>query len=399
MRYNVIVLTMLLLILPATILAQDAPSAVPNTVVSVIEYPNLQAGIARSAAFLAPDGLSFAHIKETQICIYVLPEQKPAWCGRAEDGDNRTVDLDEVRWSPDSRYLSFSTNDFLRTLRDPDLWVVDVEARTVTNITPDGAAKVPLIDPDESWPLVDLSPRWLADSNRLLFLRVPRRADGENEWPGLYTIAPDGSDLQQVGTLETDHPISVYALDTSPDGTQLVFNYLSTDDDFRDRIGVWVSSLDGSEPRQILRTEVAFLPGAVSFSRDAAQVLSFSPGYAAQRVENILPEHSATRLIDVASAEEILIDETHYVYSAGWSPTGHALAYLVRVQDPDDAATGLYITTAPGESGQLVYNGFFIIPTLYQYPAITWAQNDTLLLAHARDRSIVVLQLGRADSQ
>lgn len=393
-KIALIVLIVIALTVTGSALAQDPPPYAEYEVLSVTEYEDLIAGPIRTSAYLAPDGTMFAHVANTEICLYAPPATNPTWCVVAEDEDNRAIDVEEVRWSPDSRYLSFSTNSFLRFFRDPDLGVVDVEAQTAMNITDDGKNEVPLMGPsDDPWPLVDMLPRWSAGSDRILFLRLGEAPDADsNETLDLYTIAPDGSDLQQIGSIPNTERIPVYALDWSPDGEQIVFNYWAHD--LEALSGVWISSADGSDMRQIMQTEPTLVPMNVTFSPDAEYVMSYMPAYIRQMGMRAEPEQSPVQITHVESATTQLVDDSRLVVGAAWSPEGHALAYLVAAQPPDDTEAGLYITTEPGEPGRLVYAGGFTPPTSEWVKSIVWADNDTILLSIRGKSNVIVLQLG-----
>ncbi len=70
---------------------------------------DLLAGPARTLALLAPDGAHFAHFEGSQVCIYAGNVQQN--CTDFPD-DLRSLDLETVRWSPDSRYLVMTENFF-----------------------------------------------------------------------------------------------------------------------------------------------------------------------------------------------------------------------------------------------------------------------------------------------
>jgi dipeptidyl aminopeptidase/acylaminoacyl peptidase len=372
-------------------ISQVTPTPFPvdqYTVLSVTDY-DLMAGPGATSAYLAPDGERFAHFTREQICVYTAPGELPL----CVTGDERLrgIDLETVRWSPDSRYLAF-TQEFFQTFRDPDLWVLDTNTGDLRNLTDDDTDRVPLLDPNADWGNVDLLPRWSGDSARILFLRYSG-GGGEVNPPELFTIAPDGSDLRRVGVIETAAKLPVYALDWSPDGTQVAYNYWAPDEEANN--GIWFSNLDGSNARQVIQIEPGLVPAMVEFSADGQYLLTFTPQRMTYQVTYDQPEQSPVRVISVESGESLLASDEYWASGAGWSPSGHGLISLLRNDWPNDPrSTGVYLSNAPGEPGVRILNGAFSPPTSVWWHTLTWATNDTILLSRSPERGVVVVRLG-----
>jgi hypothetical protein len=81
------------------------------------------------------------------------------------------------------------------------------------------------------------------------------------------------------------------------------------------------------------------------------------------------------------------------IVGAGWSPTGSALAYLVRDEANPEAA-GLYITRQPGEPGRLILAGDFYGTTCCQRMPIGWAQNDVIMIGRGAEPGVLLVQVG-----
>jgi len=123
-------------------------------------------------------------------------------------------------WSPDGQKLAFSSN------RDGnwEIYVVDVETLALSRLTED--------------PGDDTVPLWSPDGSRIAFLSNRDGLEGPYGPKRLYTIKPDGSDLQRVTS-----DVSVgYSFQWSPDGTQFVFD---------DGSHIFLVDADGRNPRQL----------------------------------------------------------------------------------------------------------------------------------------------------
>ncbi|MBI5961098.1 MAG: hypothetical protein HY866_20330, partial [Chloroflexi bacterium] len=344
-------------------------------VAEVIELP-LYAAPARTAAYLAPDGSRFAYLKGQSLCIldiatiadYVQaqldagilfenaladltdnPESFEAASCALLDDSRMKVEQETIRWSPDSRYLVMSEN-FFRYYVDSDIWVLDTNSMTLADITDDGGAKFDITAPANQSPPIDVVPRWMPDG-RIVFLRYTGEGE-EFESPHIYTIRPDGSDLQQAGQLQTTQRFAVYALAVSADG-KLAYNLWGNDSQFQSLNGVWISNLDGSQPEQLWHNaeEPNYVPMAVDWSPDGRYVAfnlpptSFGAQYA--------PEISVERAIRISDKQEVLFSPDSFVWSAGWSGDGSAFVYTTRdILDP--TKEGLYIAPEPGTPGRLL---------------------------------------------
>ncbi|MBK9746787.1 MAG: hypothetical protein IPO91_08375 [Chloroflexi bacterium] len=69
-----------------------------------------------------------------QICVYDLAGVELS-C--AERPDDVSFDPESVHWSPDGRFVALIDGLPLRTLRDSDLWVLDLETGEYRNLTDD----------------------------------------------------------------------------------------------------------------------------------------------------------------------------------------------------------------------------------------------------------------------
>ncbi len=362
--------------LTATAQAQITPTPVPVSFnvsglhvagTTAFEMPS---GAAGTAGFLAPDGQHFAHLEGKAFCLY------------AEAGQQNCIDLSNMggldrespRWSPDSRYLAFNEN-FFQYFLEPDIWVWDTVENTLTDVTDDGLEKVTfLTTPDEGMTTLDILPHWLPDG-RIVFLRYAHE-DGDTLPPDIYAINPDGSGLEQFGTINAVDAFAIYTFDVSADRLVYIY-YPAGDSPFA---GVWISDLSGANARMLYKADrqSGVLPTSVDFSADARSVLvtfqsNLQPSYQ--------PDDSNARVIDVETGDLTLIDPDHFVGGAGWSPQGSALVYAVTSRGDNIDANGLYLTAAPGEPGALLLAGDYA-PTSSQWrQPIGWGANNSVLVA------------------
>jgi Tol biopolymer transport system component len=403
-----------------------APPVAPLTadtlqVADVIELP-LLAAPGGTSAYLSPDATRIAYWASRVMCILdietVNADVKTAVAagtpfenaldGLATDPGQFPgvacvslekiggIDEEGIRWSPDGRYLVMTEN-FFKFLRDPDLWVLDTQTMTLADITDDGDLQFSLTQSDGIQPLIDVVPRWMADG-RLIFLRYIGKGMNFNP-PYVYTIQPDGSDLQQVGQLQTTGNFSVFALAVSADG-QLAYNRSSTD--VESLSGVWISDLDGSNPRQLWHNadQPRQVPPAVDWSPDGQYVAFVNP-IAFEYASKIAPENSVWNAVRVSDGQLLLFSSDQFVRSAGWSPDGRAIVYTNR-DLLDDTLDGVYISAGPGEPGRMLMPASadpsqrtmgLMSTTSLQEQMIPWTANNTVMVGRGGQPGILILRL------
>lgn len=363
----------------APALSVETPAPIDVSLLRVVDTTEIElmAGPMRSAAYLAPSGEVFAHLRQN-VCIYEGTVEQT--CVEIPE-DLRSLDPETVRWSPDSRYLAFHEN-FFQMFIDPDIWVWDTQTGELRDLTDDGQDRSLLTS--DTWKNIDTMPDWLPDG-RTLFLRYSR-VNGETLPPDIYAIEPSGSGLTKLGTIHTTDPISIYGLSTA--GDKLVYNYFPAGES--DNRGIWVSNLDGSDAEMIAATDREQPVTGVESSADGRYVMLLTTPI---QFDSRAPEDSWVRILDIETGETTLIDPDHYVVGAGWSPTGSALVYIVNNQEMPDE-NGLYITGAPGEAGRLLLAGDFNLPSIGRWQTLTWGANNTILLSRAPFEGIVLVQLG-----
>ena len=194
---------------------------------------------------------------------------------------------------------------------------------TLADITDDGGAQFEMDAPANQSPPIDVVPCWMPDG-RIVFLRYTGTGE-DYESPYVFTIQPDGSDLQQVGQLQAAQRFAVYALAVSSEG-KLAYN-MWVGDANQNLNGVWMSNLDGSQPEQVWHNaeQPQQVPLTVGWSPDGQYIAfnlpstDFSASYQ--------PEISVERAIRISDKQEVLFSPDAFVWSAGWSSEGSAVVY------------------------------------------------------------------------
>ena len=120
--------------------------------------------------------------------------------------------------SPDGARLVAA--DSIRPASDVDLFLYDLNRRSRTLITPDGASVFPV---------------WSADAERIFFARFGVGGDSD-----LYWLPADGGGTPQS---MADRPYDQYPTDASRDGSLLAF----TDENPETGFDVYVMRLDGDD--------------------------------------------------------------------------------------------------------------------------------------------------------
>ena len=361
------------------------PASVPDQVVS-IEETDLVAGRTGQTVFLAPDGERFAHVTlEPEICIYTVAGALER-CVSLEDR-LRSVNIDWVRWSADSSKLVFTEN-FLILFHEPDLWVIDADDGSLTNLTDDHQDEFPLGDASGTPPDLDVAPVWMSDG-RIAFLRYTDKEEGYAA--SLLAIDPESGEVEHLASFGIVRGLPITTFDFAPDESFLIYNWFVPSSDGDDS-GLRLLDLASGEERILFSASSNIeTPYMVSVSPSGQYVL-WMDGRAAQ-FQASEPEDSSMRVLPLSGGDPMLVDEDVLVYAAWWAPEGEALAYIsANYQNPDES--GLYVSPVPGQSGQQVVEGQFLPPVTQTYLQVMWSENHTIALADAETGTLRLIQLG-----
>ena len=343
---------------------------------------SLPGGVRGTVSLLSPDGQHIAQMTPISLCVYnrnIVEET----CFSL-DSQDISPDAGSLRWSPDSRYLTFSENFFTMFVHST-IWLADTETGELRALIEPPADRRISFTADD-WPAIDLLPQWSPDGS-LYFLRFSR-SDGVDEPTTLYRFDDISEPPVEVGALHDHATGSTYAL--AAHNEQIAFNvHIPAPPEQQ---GAWLWALNEDEPVNLHPTENAEPIVSIDFSPDGTQLLLTDYRLNFVAVED--PSSSAFSLLVAGDDEPQTIDTERYVLSAGWSPDGSALAYIV-FGGVDADSNGLYITSEPGTPGQLVLAGDFYAPTAPGLQPLVWANDNTLLIGQRETFTALIVELGR----
>lgn len=363
----------------------EQPTAPPLTLdgleVLAITETELLAGPRNNTFYLAPNGEKFAYIASNELCFYTIAVEVERCIDLREAGLPR-VDLVRVAWSHDSRYLALHGDLFI-AFHQPDINVIDSTTGEITVLDPDP----PIEFGSDDWGRLDVSPQWLPDG-RLAFLRLTRLENEDRETfpPHIMVYDPEDETIESLGVIEVGlgQSLGIFEMFISGDGQTIVHNMNMHLNDSPTN-GIWHISIEDWKARQSAFYPAPFVPSIVGVSPDGK--------YALLMLNNpsLTTMQSAMYAVDLATGEEITIDEDRVVVTGGWSPDGSLFAYLVN--DVLHEKNGLYVTDSIGTPGERILEGDFRPLVFYIYHAIQWGANNTLVLNNV-DHQAILIQLG-----
>ncbi len=387
--------SLLLLLAAAVPLAAQSTDPVVGsletlTVVETTEYDIDTSVSSLNSVLLSADGERLLNVRRDSFCLYAISGEELDCTPLPDD---LRYDPASLRWSPDGRYVAFADDRPFVTLRDADVWVLDTQTGTFTNLTNDGDQRSVLetiIRQNLVGPFapVDFVPRF-TDDGTLYFIRL--EASGENIAAAIYRISPAGGRPELVVSLvqelrEDGWPIE---WDISPDGQTGIYVLSSSR---RDRL----YRIDFATGEQTMiheldrQTEVAVL--SMSFSPQGNAVLWHSQALA---ISGGVDSDRTYVYITTLTGETVPATTAAHAAYAAWSPDGSAIVYSV-IDPEQPERTGLYLS-APGKEGERIFAPQAadqrLIPT--QFPTgFFWGANNTLLVSELRGRMLLALRLG-----
>jgi dipeptidyl aminopeptidase/acylaminoacyl peptidase len=371
----------------------SAQSAEPFSELQVVERIAYDLELPRGnlmSFHLASDGQRILDASRDQICVYDLAGVELS-C--AERPDDVSFDPESVHWSPDGRFVALIDGLPLRTLRDSDLWVLDLETGEYRNLTDDNGRENLLaafgsdLGADTVYSTIDLQPRFTPDGT-LYFMRY--EALNQVVAALLYRLElPDGApEAIAVFTENTDSQGFPYLWDIAPNGQTAVFSSVSNGNEVLRRVEI--ATDDISILHQVDRsTEI----GAID--------LRFSPlGNAVLWHTRALALYGAysdrvNAYITTLEGETFPATTTENAAFFAWSPDGTHLLFSLRDEDAPER-TGFYLTL-PGKSGTFLTApedpDAWFVPS-HQPIGLDWATNNVVLTAEDYGGTLIALRLG-----
>ncbi len=233
-------------------------------------------------------------------------------------------------------------------------------------------------------------PKWSADSQSITFIRYTFSKPGDAHAVFNKVSLKNGT-TEEVAPVDTHSSLSTYGFALSPDDSQIAY-LLDTRGSEKD--GTWFLDIATQKAKFAAAPIQETAPWTYQFSPDGKLLLvvgvDVKGGFGPRK-----PENSPIYTLPVSGGRQQSLSTDTYVFIAGWGQEGSTLAYVTVDQlNPDKE--GLYITSAPGQEGDLILPGRYIAPTPYSRTPIIWAANNTLLLSQAPDFKLVVVQLSQS---
>lgn len=157
------------------------------------------------APVVSPDGRWVAGLKDPDtrlLCVWKVSTAEE----RCNDESERVSEISIV-WSPDSRQVAFSQDgaDF-----DSDVFVFDVLANSLTNLTDDKVDNLKATDTAGEFATFDQWPVWSPDGDELLFMRLlnPRDESGQRHL-SLSRVILETGQVVRGQDLVSDDPLFI----------------------------------------------------------------------------------------------------------------------------------------------------------------------------------------------
>jgi hypothetical protein len=286
--------------------------------------------IPPSAVYLAPDGSKFAIVtrefkegyivSSEELCMYSLSGELQTCTDLELPPIGYHINLETVRWSPDSTKIVFSEA-YFQTGRDSDIWMLDTITNTLSDLTPtpnrnnrDLAARPK--DPNLVFS-VDIAPQWSTDSQYVYFLRwILQNVDQHRT--ALYNVNVTTDETKEIAPIETYHLGWTHDFALSPDASQVAYNKWITGDEEDE--GTWFLDVGTGEAKIAEVPIKKPVPGVLQFSPDGSQVLSVQTLY-------FTPEPGTIGFytLPVAGGLPRPISTDYHVTGAGWGNQGSRL--------------------------------------------------------------------------
>lgn len=288
--------------------AQTPPTSVPISAFSVGDV-RLIDNESRPLS-LSPDGTWLSTIQADQLCVIASDTLTQKACTTV-----KRLDVNSLAWSSDSTRLAW-TEDWARMFVDSDIWTLDLNTGTATNLTDDGTQDDTLNNPQA---MIDMSPTWSRDGKTLYFARSNLEA---KTGTSIYRIAATGGTPQSLVRV-SEMPGAILTPIIELDNGDLIYSVLSSDIDHPSN-GIWRMTADGKNPEQLIqKLDDGGLPVLLNAKGTQAVIMSSSAGnFAITKSPFYLLDLATKTVKPIQQQESALI-----VTAATLSPDGAKLLY------------------------------------------------------------------------
>lgn len=318
-----------------------------------------------------------------KLCIYAVDTLAQRSCADLSEL-GAGLRIEDVAWAPDGRHLVFAEQTFM-TFNDGDLWLMDAQTGSLTNLDDDGYRGSLL--PSKSKPIppiitIPVNPVFSPDGSTIVYSRSSI-VDGAPTGDAIVSLPLTGGTptvLRQVSTGELG--VAYFGIAWAPDGSRIYYSITHADASNRES-GIWQMSPEGDAIRLVATSDDPSIgpPAVAAVAPDGAHLLAFYP----MAFENRAAIGSVYAVVDIATdavTPVLPLDPATprnvWVALAAFSPDGEVLATLERQSQPDFQVF-LRDVGATSEVALLPQGLASAGPTARGIQA-TWATNGTLFL-------------------
>lgn len=314
----------------------EAPS--PATVINASDLQIVESGVIDPPGNIlsfSPDGRWLFYRggeSGSDLCVYDISLLIEKTCASLDEHFLGFIHTSSIDWSTDSHKLVFTEN-YLESMAESDLWILDIESGELLNITDDSMEGrfQKLMDDGENFQL-DLNPSWSQNSEMLVFSRY-QFGGGELQAAGILKISADGENPENLLSLDNLFLDNIFWVDG--ENPRIIYdNFAGVSDP---ETGIWITDEDGQNNKQLLGVidPDKGRPLVVDVSAEAGKALVRHSDTFTQE-----PNVSSYFLLDLtsgsteplkeASGEEI---EFMAIVSATFSPDGTKVLYVYKEKD------------------------------------------------------------------
>jgi hypothetical protein len=377
----------------------DESTAISLVEQRVIEIPD------SDLISLSPDGGSIAVTRPrgpypSQLCIHDVVTLTERVCADVSDLD-AGLWADSVVWSPDSEWLAFAEM-WPQYVVDGDLWLMDASTGALANLLDDGyrGALLSTSGDEVIWEDVitlPMYPTFTPDSSAVTFSLTSVQGDGL-KGADIATVPISGGDAVPLGDSEREELIGEYrSMRWAADGSAL---YVSLVDQQASGLGpdsgIWVFEADGEHARQLLglTSPDDWPPRIIAVSPGGEHLLVRYPEYRSGVFLHALVDGVSGAIERIESPKPKARRSEPPFAQAMLSPDGSLLLTVsggfpkrqVAVRDVAGSDETILVTEQAGGA-----------PPDLSGAVLSWAQNDTVLIASGRGGRGTLLVLDRGD--